>query len=183
MNVSNSVIAVALCAVSLSAAHAATLVQVTDGQTLTEADLLAGSFNGQSFTLGAGTTFSSIGGMIGPVGTDAAPFDASGSTFRLSGLDSSNNFSTMSGHVSNALVQFTSTPSSNYAGDGPSVTAGKVVVRTGVLATIRDLTDSAALLQGFYTSISDVTRSTVTWSSQDGDALDIGAVRNDSSVF
>lgn len=64
-------------------AHA-TDVQVDSGQTLTAADLLAGSFLGQQFTLDAGTTFEiNDGGVIGPLGVFGAPFDLGGSTVNV----------------------------------------------------------------------------------------------------
>tara|TARA_A100001391_G_scaffold142349_1_gene100124 strand:+ start:756 stop:2936 length:2181 start_codon:yes stop_codon:yes gene_type:complete len=45
------------------------VVIVGDGETLTEADILAGSFNGQSFGLGPETVFQiESGGKIGPIG-------------------------------------------------------------------------------------------------------------------
>ncbi|RMH31867.1 MAG: hypothetical protein D6692_00200 [Planctomycetota bacterium] len=62
-------------------------VIVAPGETLTEADLNAGVFNGQPFTLAPGTIFD-IGGVLGPVGDPSAPptgrpFDFQGSTIRV----------------------------------------------------------------------------------------------------
>jgi len=66
----------------------ATTVEVDDGQTLTEADLLAGLFDGQAFALDADTTFNiNFGGVIGTVGDASidpgAPFDFGGATVNL----------------------------------------------------------------------------------------------------
>lgn len=65
-------------------------VEVGAGQTLTQADLDAGSFDGVPFTLGPGTTFSiNAGGAMDPVGTSfpgpTVPFDFEGSRIVLSG--------------------------------------------------------------------------------------------------
>ena len=86
---SASVIAVT---VALTPAAAAAQVVVGAGETLTEADLSAGSFSGSagpfSFALGPGTVFEiNDGGAIGPVGDGAPfpgiPFDFQGSTVNL----------------------------------------------------------------------------------------------------
>jgi len=66
----------------------ATTVEVDDGQTLTEADLLVGLFDGQAFALDADTTFNiNFGGVIGTVGDASidpgAPFDFGGATVNL----------------------------------------------------------------------------------------------------
>jgi hypothetical protein len=66
---------IALCAASVllvllaRVVAAQTTINVNAGQTLTDADLLAGSFQGTNFALGPNTTFEvNEGGRIGPVG-------------------------------------------------------------------------------------------------------------------
>jgi hypothetical protein len=60
-----SAFAVAVLAGFLASAQ---VVEINDGETLTEADLLAGSFMGQSFELGPGLTFEiNAGGAMGPI--------------------------------------------------------------------------------------------------------------------
>lgn len=68
-----AVMAAAICAIS-GAASGQTVVTVVSGQTLTEADLLAGSFNGTPFTLGPDTILRVLfGGTIGPISVHPAP--------------------------------------------------------------------------------------------------------------
>lgn len=55
-----------------TAGHAQTVINVNAGQTLTEADLSAGSFMGQPFVLGPGTTFRvNARGTVAPLGGSA----------------------------------------------------------------------------------------------------------------
>ena len=65
--------------VGLSAsAQTDTIIEVNDGETLAEADLLAGSFMGQGFALKPGTLFKiNEGGLLGPVG-NSVEFRGSG---------------------------------------------------------------------------------------------------------
>lgn len=69
-----------LTAVVPTQAKAQTTVAVGTGETITEADLAAGGFAGQSFTLGSDTTFAiNNGGTIGPAGDFPDGFDFAGS--------------------------------------------------------------------------------------------------------
>lgn len=81
--------AAALALASGLACPAAAQISVGAGETLTEADLNAGSFQGQAFTLGPGTIFDiDFGGTLGPVGDSTilptgVPFDFQSSTVRV----------------------------------------------------------------------------------------------------
>lgn len=83
-------LAAAALAGGLSHGAASAQVQVNSGEVLTQADLEAGAFMGQMFTLGAGTTFEiNDGGAMGPVGLfqfppdPSVPFDFAGSTVNI----------------------------------------------------------------------------------------------------
>ncbi len=71
----------------LAGTGSAQAIRVGPGQTLTEADLDVGTFNGQAFTLGAETIFDIDGGTIGPVGSTIAfparDYDLGGSAVLL----------------------------------------------------------------------------------------------------
>ena len=79
------------------------VVIVGDGETLTEADILAGSFNGQSFGLGPETVFQiESGGKIGPIGNPYKDLLVNMSGSRIILLDGSE-FVTLDGSVGSYL--------------------------------------------------------------------------------
>jgi hypothetical protein len=67
-------LSLAALALSVGMPAAAQVVEINDGETLTQDDLLAGSFMGQPFTLGPDLTFDvNSGGVMGPI-NPADPF-------------------------------------------------------------------------------------------------------------
>lgn len=146
----------------VAAASASGQVQVNSEETLTEADLLAGEFMGQPFTLGPGTVFEvNDGGVIGPVGTvplepdPPVPFGFAGSTVNLNegsffattiGADSA-----VADLVLNVLTGGTVGDPAMQGLDGFFVvtTGGAVTVNGGSVALLRLLSDSTVdLLAG-----------------------------------
>ncbi|MEM1329134.1 MAG: hypothetical protein AAGG07_01095 [Planctomycetota bacterium] len=69
---------------SVATAGGPAVVSVGSGQTLTESDLAAGSFNGQSFPLNVNTVINvNEGGVIGPAGAFPDGFNFNGTTVNI----------------------------------------------------------------------------------------------------
>ena len=125
-------------------------VDIFDGQTLTEADLLAGSFMGQSFTLGPETEFNFFtGGSLSSIGVveqnNEIPFDLRGSTFNFDDGFILGGHLVGSSSVVNATLNFRNSESGNAGLRASNSTINQI---GGRLGSVRLTNGSSLHVQG-----------------------------------
>ena len=92
MAICHDLVVLSTCCIASGLASLAqgAVINIDDGETLTNTDMMAGSFMGQAFTVDSDTTFRvNSGGTLGPIGTPiippdpAIPFDMNGAQIKV----------------------------------------------------------------------------------------------------